>query len=107
MRMMRKGAAWLIFGLLLVLIAAQGVALAQTEPLPPAPAPEPPAPGVPGPPGPPGPPGAPGLPGPQGPTVFGMDQTTAIIVGVVLVLVVILAIVAVSRGGRETEIRAD
>jgi len=35
-----------------------------------------------------------------------MDQTTAIVVGVVLVLVVILAIVAVSRGGR-TEVHAD
>ena len=93
--MIRKGAAWLFFGLLLVLIAAQGVALAQAEP---------PAPGVPGPPGPPGPPG---LPGPQGPTIFGMDQTTAVIVGVVLVLVVILAIVAVSRGGSRTEARAD
>ena len=94
--MIRKAAAWFFFGLLLVLIAAQGVALAQ--------APEPPAPGVPGPPGPPGPPG---LPGPQGPTIFGMDQTTAVIVGVVLVLVVILAIVAVSRGGSSTEVRAD
>jgi len=36
-----------------------------------------------------------------------MDQTTAVIVGVVLVLVVILAIVAVSRGGGRTEARAD
>ncbi|OFX12615.1 MAG: hypothetical protein A2V59_00925 [Armatimonadetes bacterium RBG_19FT_COMBO_69_19] len=81
--MMRKGAAWLFFGLLLVLFAAQGVALAQAEPP------------------------APGVPGPQGPTIFGMDQTTAVIVGVVLVLVVILAIVAVSRGGSSTEVRAD
>ncbi len=31
--------------------------------------------------------------------VFGMDQTTALIVGAVLLLIVILAIVAVSRGG--------
>jgi len=96
---MRKGAALLMFGLLLVLFAAQGVVLAQTEPAPP--------PSQPGPPGPPGPAGPPGLPGEPGPTIFGMDQTTAVIVGVVLVLVVILAIVAVSRGGGRTEARAD
>src|SRR3989304_6112830 len=60
MRMMRKGAASFFFGLLLVLFAAQGVALAQAEP---------PAPGMPGPPGPPGPPG---LPGPEGSPIFGM-----------------------------------
>jgi len=94
---MRKGAALLLFGLLIMLFAAQGVALAQTEP----------APSQPGPPGPPGPAGPPGLPGEPGPTIFGMDQTTAVIVGVVLVLVVILAIVAVSRGGGRTEARAD
>jgi len=99
---MRKGAALLLFGLLLVLFAAQGVVLAQTEPAPP-----PSQPGPPGPPGLPGAPGTPGLPGEPGPTIFGMDQTTAIIVGVVLVLVVILAIVAVSRGGGRTEARAD
>lgn len=46
------------------------------------------------------------MPGEPGSTIFGMDQTTAIIVGVVLVLVVILAIVAVSRGGG-TEVRTD
>ena len=96
---MRKVAALLMFGLLLVLFAAQGVVLAQTEPAPP--------PSQPGPPGPPGPAGPPGLPGEPGPTIFGMDQTTAVIVGVVLVLVVILAIVAVSRGGGRTEARAD
>lgn len=93
---MRKGAALLLFGMLMVLFAAQGVVLAQTEPAPP--------PAQPGPPGPAGPPGPPGAPGP---TIFGMDQTTAVIVGVVLVLVVILAIVAVSRGGGRTEARAD
>ena len=92
---MRKGAAWFFFGLLLVLFAAQGVARAEAGP---------PAPGMPGPPGPPGPPG---MPGPEGSTIFGMDQTTAVIIGVVLVLVVILAIVAVSRGGSSTEARAD
>lgn len=102
---MRKGAALLMLGLLVVLFAAQGVVLAQTEPAPP-PA-QPGQPGPAGPPGPPGEPGMPGLPGQPGPTIFGMDQTTAIIVGVVLVLVVILAIVAVSRGGGKTEVHAD
>lgn len=100
--MHRRGAV-LALALLVILLSAQAIVLAQVEPIPPAPpAPEPPVPGVPGPPGPPGPPGAPGAPGPPGPTILGMDQTTAIIVGLVLVLVVILAIVAVSRGaGRE------
>jgi hypothetical protein len=31
--------------------------------------------------------------------IFGMDQTTALVIGAVLLLIVILAIVAVSRGG--------
>lgn len=102
--MMRRGGAVLLLGLLLVLLGAHAIVLAQAEPvLPVPPAPEPPPPGVPGPPGPPGAPGVPGAPGPPGPTILGMDQTTAIIVGVVLVLVVILAIVAVSRGGPREE----
>lgn len=71
--MMRRGAAVLLLGLLLVLLGAHAIVLAQTEPVPP------------------------------GPTILGMDQTTAIIVGLVLVLVVILAIVAVSRGGAREE----
>jgi hypothetical protein len=33
--------------------------------------------------------------------IFGMDQTTAIVIGVILVLVIIVAIVAISRGGSE------
>lgn len=107
---MKRSAALVMLSLLMLLFVATGLAIAQ-EPVPPSstPPPEPGPPGVPGPPGPPGPPGAPGapgLPGPPGPTIFGMDQTTAIIVGVVLVLVVILAIVAVSRGGG-TQVRAD
>jgi hypothetical protein len=104
---MKRGVAVVMLGVLAVLFAATGLAIAQ-EPVPPTP-PAPPEPGPPGPvgpPGPPGPPGAPGVPGAPGPTILGMDQTTAIIVGVVLVLVVILAIVAVSRGGG-TEVRAD
>lgn len=73
----------------LFLVAATGIMFAQTEPPPP---------------------GAPGLPGPQGPagsTIFGLDQTTAIVIGVVLVLVIILAMVAVSRGGGSTTVKTD
>jgi hypothetical protein len=69
----------------------------------PAPLPEP------GPPGPPGAPGAPGAPGPQGPPgppgnlILGMDPAVAVILGAALLIVVIVAIVAMSRGGpRET-----
>ncbi len=77
-----------------------------------------------GPPGPPGPPGpaAPAAPAPPtvqstsststttvvpvpaspSPVFFGLDQTTAIVIGVVLVVIVILAIVAMSREDRRT-----
>ncbi len=70
--MTRRG-AWVLLVLLLLPVVT-GIALAQ-EPLPPGP------------------------PGPSGPIVFGLDQNMAMIVGLVLVLVFILAIVAVSRGG--------
>lgn len=100
---MRKSAAVLLLGLLLVVLGAHVIVLAQTGPYPPAPPPAP-EPTIPGVPGPPGPPGEPGVPGPPGPMVLGMDQTTAIVVGLVLVLVVILAIVAVSRGGGREEV---
>jgi hypothetical protein len=71
-----------------------------------APGPEGPR-GDPGQPGPPGPQGAPGAPAPQaggssGPsstTILGMDSTVAILVGAVLLLVVIVAIVAISKSG--------
>ncbi len=88
---------------------AGGLALAQTPP--PAPPGPPGAPGAPGSPGMPGTPGAPGpqgTPGPESPTYFGMDQTTALIIGAIVVLLIIVAIVAVSRGsGGETIIRND
>jgi len=60
--------------------------------------------GVPGPqgpagqPGPQGPAGAPGMPGPSANTFLGMDSTVALFVGLALILVVIVAIVAASRG---------
>jgi hypothetical protein len=48
----------------------------------------------------PGPQGPPGPPGPSGVTIFGMDQNTALLIGgLILVLVVILAIVSVSNKG--------
>ena len=67
-------------------------------------------------PGAPGPQGAPGAPGPQGAagapgqsassggggggdTFLGMDPTIAMIIGAIFVLIVLVAIVAVSRGG--------
>ena len=51
-------------------------------------------------PGPQGPQGPPGPPGPSGVTIFGMDQNTALLIGgLILVLVVILAIVSVSNKG--------
>jgi hypothetical protein len=68
--------------------------------------------GTPGAPGAPGPQGAPGTPAPQaspaspsssgGTTILGMDSTVALLIGGVLILVVILAIVAVSRSGSKT-----
>jgi hypothetical protein len=49
-------------------------------------------------PGPQGPPGPAGPPGPSGVTIFGMDQNTALLIGgLILVLIVILAIVSVSN----------
>ena len=51
-------------------------------------------------PGPQGPQGPPGPAGPSGVTIFGMDQNTALLIGgLILVLVVILAIVSVSNKG--------
>jgi len=68
---------------------------------------EPGTPGAQGPAGTPGPQGAPGMPGPQGPgggssggsTILGMDSTVALLIGAVLILVVIVAIVAISNSG--------
>ena len=66
------------------------------------------SPGTPGPqgaPGTPGPQGAPGAPGPSassgssGTTFLGMDSTVAMIIGAIFVVIVIVAIVAISRGG--------
>jgi hypothetical protein len=58
-----------------------------------------------GPGGMPGPQGAPGPQGPAGPsggtTVLGMDPTIALLVGLGVLAVVIVAIVAASRSGRE------
>ena len=57
--------------------------------------------GVPGPQGPAGAPGAPGPAGPSGPSggaVLGMDPTIALLVGLGVLAVVIVAIVAASRG---------
>jgi hypothetical protein len=59
---------------------------------------------MPGPQGPAGQPGQPGQPGPQGPAgpsggaVLGMDPTIAMLVGLGVLAVVIVAIVAASRG---------
>ena len=58
-------------------------------------------PGTPGPAGPAGEPGAPGPAGPAGPSggqVLGMDPTVALLVGLAVLAVVIVAIVAASRG---------
>ncbi|MGH2452244.1 MAG: hypothetical protein ACRDF5_00550 [bacterium] len=105
---MRKYSAIVMLGLFTLLIAATGVALAQEPPpAPPAPPGPPGAPGVPGAPGAPGPAGPPGPTGAPGPTIFGMDQTTALVVGAVLLLIVILAIVAVSRGGESRTVVKD
>lgn len=86
-----------------LLLAAQTIAFAQD----PGPTGPPGPPGPPGQPGQPGLPGQPGQPGQPGPTIFGMDQNTAIIIGVVLLLVVILAIVAVSRSGEQRTVVKD
>ena len=56
------------------------------------------APGPQGPAGAPGPQGPAGMPGPSGSTFLGMDSTVALFVGLALILVVIVAIVAASRG---------
>ncbi len=59
-------------------------------------------PGPEGPAGAPGPQGAPGPAGAAGGTFFGMDSTVALLVGLGILLVVIVAIVAASgRNGRE------
>jgi len=57
-----------------------------------------------GPAGMPGPQGAPGPQGPAGPSggFLGMDPTIALLVGLGVLAVVIVAIVATSRGGRDT-----
>lgn len=54
-----------------------------------------------GPEGVPGPQGAPGPAGASGGTFLGMDSTVALLVGLAILLVAIIAIVAASRGGRE------
>ena len=51
-----------------------------------------------GPQGAPGPQGPAGVPGPSANTFLGMDATVALFVGLALILVVIVAIVAASRG---------
>jgi len=56
------------------------------------------APGPQGPAGAPGPEGPAGMPGPSTNTFLGMDATVALFVGLALILVVIVAIVAASRG---------
>jgi hypothetical protein len=61
-------------------------------------------------PGPQGPAGAPGPQGPTGPagashgTVLGMDSTVALFVGLGILAVVIVAIVAASRGGSDRHV---
>lgn len=66
-------------------------------------------PGAAGAPGAPGPQGAPGAPAPQaspaspsssgGTTILGMDSTVAMLIGGVLILIIIVAIVAISKSG--------
>ncbi|HET8563130.1 MAG TPA: hypothetical protein VFM35_04560 [Candidatus Binatia bacterium] len=59
-------------------------------------------PGPEGPAGAPGPQGPAGAPGPSGGTILGMDATIALLVGLGILAVVIVAIIAASnRGGRE------
>jgi hypothetical protein len=55
--------------------------------------------GAPGPQGTPGPQGAPGPAGSSGGTFLGMDPTVALFIGLGVLAVVIIAIVAASRGG--------
>jgi hypothetical protein len=77
----------------------------QVQPEKPAPGPQGPegAPGKPGPQGAPGAPGSQGAPAPSassgGATILGMDSTVALLIGAVLILVVIVAIVAISKSG--------
>jgi len=92
---MSKRAAGLMLLMLLTPLALGTVALAQGDPPPPPPG-QPGAPGVPGAPGAPGPQGS---SGPAGPSVLGLDPAFAVVIGALLVLVIVLAIVAVSRGG--------
>ena len=77
-----------VFSLLLAIVLfamTGGLALAQDQ-------------GGGGTPGPQGPQGPQGPPGPSGVTIFGIDQNTALLIGgLILVLVVILAIVSVSN----------
>jgi len=56
-------------------------------------------PGPEGPAGAPGPRGPAGDPGPGGGTILGIDSTVALLVGLAILAVVIVAIVAASRGG--------
>lgn len=58
-------------------------------------------PGREGPAGAPGPQGAPGPSGSSGGAILGMDPTVALLVGLGILAVVIVAIVAASRSGRE------
>src|SRR5437870_8018257 len=58
--------------------------------------------GRPGPQGTPGPQGAPGPSGSTTTTVLGMDPTIALLIGLGVLAVVIVAIVAASRGGNRT-----
>ena len=57
--------------------------------------------GRPGPEGPEGAPGPRGAAGASGGTILGMDSTVALLLGLALVCIVIVALVAASRGGRE------
>lgn len=94
---MGKFAGRLLVLVLLMPLVLGGVVLAQGDPQPP---PGPPgAPGAPGQPGAPGPQGPQGPAGPAAPTLLGLDPAFAVVVGVLLLLVIVLAIVAVSRGG--------
>jgi hypothetical protein len=100
--MKRLGALIMLLGMLVVL-ASSGLVLAQDSTQvdegqtgPPG------APGAPGPPGPQGPPGPEGTSSTTTTTIFGLDQNAALIIGgLILVMIVILAIVSVSKGSRD------
>ncbi|HEV8340086.1 MAG TPA: hypothetical protein VGR25_10595 [bacterium] len=87
---------------LLLVLSAGGSAFAQQPGYPGQPA----QPGPPGPPGPPGSPVAPGAPGQPGPTMFGLDPSLALLLGLVLLVVIILAVVAASRGNGKVVVKS-